>query len=89
MSDFSANSKMKNIDPRKMLILMDLIKEAEGKSMDKLLPLIVKTNKKLQEQNLTFTKDESDIMIEALTRNMSPKEKTQFEMLRTLMAGRR
>ena len=35
------NSKMKNIDPRKLAILIELMKEAEGKSMDKLLPLIM------------------------------------------------
>ena len=68
---------------------MELIKEAEGKSMDKMLPLIIKTNKKLQDQNLAFTKDESDLMIEVLTKNMSPKDKTQFEMLRTMMANRK
>lgn len=88
-SSQSKNSKMKNIDPRKLLILMELMKEAEGKPMDKLLPLIVNTNKKLKEQNLAFTKDESDLMIEVLTKNMSPKDKAQFEMLRTMMANRK
>ena len=91
MTDSSQNKnpKMKNIDPRKLLILMELMKEAEGKSMDKLLPLVVNTNKKLQDQNLAFTKDESDLMIEILTKNMSPKDKTQFEMLRTMMANKK
>lgn len=88
-SSQSKNPKMKNIDPRKLLILMELMKEAEGKPMDKLLPLIVNTNKKLKEQNLAFTKDESDLMIEVLTKNMSPKDKAQFEMLRTMMANRK
>jgi hypothetical protein len=65
------------------------MKEAEGKSMDKLLPLLMTTNKRLQEQNLTFTKDESDMMIEILTKNMTPKEKQQFEMIRKMMATTR
>lgn len=82
------NSKMKDVDPRKLAILMELVKEAEGKPMDKLIPLIISTNKKLQAQNLSFTKDESDIMIEILTKNMSPKEKARFEMLRKLMTKR-
>ncbi|NLO10787.1 MAG: hypothetical protein GX129_13105 [Clostridiales bacterium] len=86
MSDSSRNNKM---DPRKLVILMELMKEAEGKSMDKLLPLIINTNKKLKEQNLAFTKDESDLMIEVLTRNMSPRDKAQFEMLRTMMGNRK
>ena len=87
-TSWSNNSRMKNVDPRKLAILMELVKEAEGKPMDKLIPLIISTNKKLQAQNLSFTKDESDIMIDILTKNMSPKEKAQFEMLRKLMAKR-
>lgn len=86
MSDSSRNNKM---DPRKLVILMELMKEAEGKSMDKLLPLIINTNKKLKDQNLAFTKDESDLMIEVLTKNMSPKDKAQFEMLRSMMGNRK
>lgn len=83
------NSRMRNIDPRKLAILMDVVKEAEGKSMDKLLPLIINTNKKLQDQNLNFTKDESDLMMEILTKNMSAKDKAQFDMLRKMMANRK
>lgn len=83
------NSRMRNIDPRKLAILMDVIKEADGKSMDKLLPLIINTNKKLQEQDLSFTKDESDLMMEILTKNMSAKDKAQFDMLRKMMANRK
>jgi len=81
----NGNPKLKNVDPRKLVVLMELIKKAEGKSIDELLPLIISTNKKLQEQNLTFTKDESEIMIDILTKNLSPKEKAQFNMLRKLM----
>ena len=88
MSDTSwtNNQKMKNIDPRKLTILLETIKEAEGKSLDKLIPIILNTNKKLKEQNLSFTKNESDMMIELLSKNLSPREKMQFEMIRKMMS---
>ncbi|MDF2905786.1 MAG: hypothetical protein K0R34_1107 [Herbinix sp.] len=88
-TSWTNNPKLNNIDPKKLAILLELMKEAEGKSMDKLLPLLMTTNKRLQEQNLTFTKDESDMMIEILTKNMTPKEKQQFEMIRKMMATTR
>jgi hypothetical protein len=88
-TSWTNNPKLNNIDPKKLAILLELMKEAEGKSMDKLLPLLMTTNKRLQEQNLTFTKDESDMMIEILTKNMSNKEKQQFEMIRKMMATTR
>lgn len=88
-TSWTNNPRLKNVDPRKLAILLELVKEAEGKPMDKLIPLLVNTNKKLQQQNMTFTKDESDIMIEILTRNMTPKEKVQFEMIKKMMASRK
>lgn len=87
-TSWTNNPKLNNIDPRKMAILLELMKEAEGKPMDKLIPLLVNTNKKLQQQNMVFSKDESDVMIEILTKNMSPKEKQQFEMMKKVMASR-
>ncbi|HWT74589.1 MAG TPA: hypothetical protein VN258_07695 [Mobilitalea sp.] len=90
MSDTSwtNNPKLNNVDPRKMAILLELMKEAEGKPMDKIAPLLISTNKRLQQQNMTFSKDEYDVMVEILTKNMSPKEKQQFEMIKKLMATR-
>lgn len=84
-TSWTNNPKMKNIDPRKLAILLDLMKESEGKSMDKLIPMLVSTNKKLQAENLSFSKNESDIMLEILTKNMSQKEKMQFEMIKKMM----
>lgn len=88
-TSWTNNPKLNNVDPRKLTILLELVKEAEGKPMDKLVPLLVSTNKRLQQQNLTFTKDESDLMIEILTKNMTPKEKAQFEMIKKMMANRK
>lgn len=86
-TSWTNNPKLNNVDPKKLSILLELMKEAEGKPMDKLLPLLMTTNKRLQEQNLTFTKDESDLMVDILTKNMTPKEKQQFEMIRKMMAA--
>lgn len=88
-TSWTNNPKLKNVDPRKLAILLELVKEAEGKPTDKLLPLLMNTNKRLQQQNMTFTKDESDLMIEIITKNMSAKEKQQFEMIKKFMANRK
>ena len=91
MADMSwtNNPKLNNIDPRKLFILMELMKEAEGKPLDKIVPMLMNTNKRLQEQNLTFSKEESELMIELLTKSMNPKEKMQFDMIRKMMATRK
>ncbi|MDF2539307.1 MAG: hypothetical protein K0S76_2328 [Herbinix sp.] len=87
-NSWNNNPKLKNIDPRKLKILVELAKEAEGKPMDKLLPMIMSAQKKIQEQDLALSKDESDFMIELLSKNLSPREKAQFEMIRKMMPKR-
>lgn len=85
-SSMSNSQRMKNVDPRKLAVLLDLVKESEGKSMEQLLPLLMSTNKRLSDENLTFNKEESEIMMDILTKNMSSKEKTQFDMIRKMMS---
>lgn len=75
---------MKNIDPRKLAVLVDLSKEAEGKSQDKVVPLLVKANTQLKAMNLTFTKEENDLMVDILTQDMSPADKQKVEMIRKM-----
>ncbi len=84
---WSNNPKLKNIDPRKLTVLIELMKEAEGKPLDQVVPMLMRTNQRLQEQNLVFSKEESDLMLDLLTKSMSPKEKMQFEMIRKMMAA--
>lgn len=88
-TSWTNNPKLKNIDPRKMTILLELMKEAEGKPMDKLVPLLTSTYKRLQQQNMTFNKDESEVMLEILTKNLNAKEKQQFEMIKKVMTSRK
>lgn len=83
------NPKLRNVDPRKMAILLQLVKEAEGKPMEQLIPLLVAANKKLKQQNMTFTPEERDAVIDVITKNMSPKEKAQFEMIKQILSSRK
>jgi len=76
---------MKNVDARKLAILVELMNEAEGKPVEKSIPLLMNANKKLKEQNLAFNKDESDLITEILTKNMTPADKAKLEMLKKMM----
>lgn len=85
-NSWTNNPKLRNVDPRKMAILLELMQKAEGKPMEQLIPLLIAANRRLQQQNMTFTKEESEVIIDVLTRNMSPRERAQFEMIKKLMA---
>lgn len=76
---------MKNIDPRKLALLVDLANEAEGKPTDKALPLIIKANAQLKAMGLNFSNEEADLMVDILTKDMSPNERQKVEMIKKMM----
>ncbi|MFV0342841.1 MAG: hypothetical protein ACK5JH_08090 [Anaerocolumna sp.] len=76
---------MKNIDARKLAILVDLANEAEGKAPDKALPLLIKANAQLKAMNLSFTSEESDLMVKILTKDMSSSDKQKVDMIKKMM----
>lgn len=75
---------MKNIDARKLAVLVELANEAEGKSPDKIMPLMLKANAKLKSTNLNFSKEENDLLIDILTQDMSPADKQKVEMIKKM-----
>lgn len=76
---------LKNINPIKLTILTELITEAEGIPLDKSLPLLLKTNAKLKAQNLAFTQEESALIMDLLTKDMSTADKLKFDNMKQMM----
>lgn len=83
--DWTNDPRMKNMDPRKIMILTDLAKEAEGVSMEKSLPLLLKANAQLKALGLTFTKEESDLMLQILTQNLTPADRVKIDAIMKMM----
>lgn len=79
---------LKNLDAKKLAIIIELINETEGKSLDKTLPMLMSANMKLKSQNLDFTPDESSVIFDILTRDMSPEEKNKFVNIKKLMESK-
>lgn len=76
---------IKNIDARKLAILVDLINEAEGKPLDKALPILLKTKTKLNALGLSFTNEETSLILDILSKDMSATEKIKFENMKRII----
>jgi len=79
---------MKDIDARKLAILVDLANEAEGLSTEKALPLLLKTNAKMKALGLTFTPTETELLVEILSKDMSPNDKQKLDALKKMITKR-
>lgn len=82
---FLNHESLKNMNPKKVQILKELAAKTEGKADKEIATLLMETMKKMQKENLTFTKEESAVMMEILTRNMSPSERAKVDMMKKMM----
>ena len=78
---------IKNIDAKKLAILVDLINETEGLPLEKSIPNLMKANTKLKSQGLSFTKEETELILELFTKDLPPSEKTRVQMMKQFIAN--
>ena len=77
---------MKNIDARKLAVIVEFVHAVEGKSGMAAMPILMQTQKKLHDQGLEFTPEETDLMMTILTKDMSPAEKAKVEQMKQVVA---
>ncbi len=76
---------LQKMDPTKKAIMLEFIKETEGKPMDKAMKSVATANAKLKAMNLTFTQEETNLITDILMSRMSPAQRTQAEMMKNIM----
>ena len=85
-SDFMHNSRLSNIDPIKLKIIMEIREKSKNKSVEELLPEIMKINQELNRRNMNFTKNESEILMDVIEESLSPADRQKFNMLKGFMS---
>ncbi len=76
---------LQKMDPAKKQIMIEFIKETEGKPMDKAMKSIATANAKMKAMNLSFTQEESDLITRILMSRLTPAQRSQAEMMKTMM----
>jgi len=76
---------LKDMDPRKKNILMTLMTQAHGKSLNDSVPLLLAAQNQLNQQGLAFTPAEREILFSILTAELSPQEKQRFNMVKNMI----
>lgn len=78
------NPAFKNINPQKLLLLNQLLGQASSKSKDELIPFFIAASSKASSMGMSFNDAETDLIITALTSNMSAQDKGRVETIRKL-----
>lgn len=79
------NPALQNIPPKKMEVITSLIKNTEGKPIAQSIPFLMQANKDLQLEGLSFTSEETALIMDILTRDMSPSEKQQVNRMKGII----
>ncbi len=83
--NFNNNPKLKNVDPVKLKIIMEIKEKSKTKSLDELLPEIMRINKELNRRNMNFTKAETELLMEAIEESLTPDERKKFNLIKEFM----
>lgn len=85
-TSFDNNPKLRGVDPVKLKVIMEIKEQSRHKSMEELLPEIMKINQELNRRNMNFTKTETELLMDAIEESLSPAEKQKFNMLKGFMS---
>lgn len=79
------NPKLNGIAPLKLKIIMEIKAKSKNRSIEELIPEIMKINQELNRRNMSFTKKETELLLEVIEEELSPEEKNRFKMIRGFM----
>lgn len=83
--NLSHDPRLSNISPLKLKIIQEIATKSKGKSIDEMLPQIMQLNKELQARNISFSKEETSLLLDVIEETLPPKDKMKFNMLKGFM----
>jgi hypothetical protein len=81
----SENQKLTALSPLKRKIITEIITQSRDKSIEELLPEVMKINRELSRRNMSFTRQESELLMDAIEESLSPQEKKSFALIKNMM----
>ena len=85
-SMFDEYDIFKTMHPVKLQVMKELAENMQGKSMKDAAPVIMAASNKLKQQGKSFTPEETALLLEILTKDMTPQEKAKVEMMKNVVA---
>ncbi len=80
-------NQLRNISPAKLRIILELMEASKGKSTDSILPLFMQAQQKMQKQGISFTPEESQLMLDMLKADLSPAEARKVDMMQSFLSN--
>ena len=83
MNQFENDPRLKNLMPLKRQIILELANGSHNATMEQMFPQIMQLNRELQKRNLSFSKEESNLIMDIMMEQASPAERQKICLLYT------
>ncbi len=80
---------VQKMDPRKKQVLVKLLKDVEGKNMNMGFSALMSANNQLSRQGLSFTPEETNLLVKRITSTLSPEDQKKAQMVMQMMSQNR
>lgn len=85
MNDWKQNEAFKKMDIKKQQMIEKLSNSLKGKQLPEAINIVTDWKAQLKKDNISFSKQEEQILTEIFLQELSPAQKKQYEMLKPLM----
>lgn len=76
---------LKNIDPRKLKMIVELSNQTNNKSQNELIPFFLAMASKSKQEGLTFSPQEMDVIINVIKNGKSNEEVQKMDKVLNMM----
>ena len=80
--DWMNNPALKNIDPGKIKILMDLVEQSRTKKSNELIPFFISATTTANQKGITFNDAETELILSVLKERMTPEDIKKIDMIK-------
>lgn len=83
---WKSNPALKGIDATKLQFITELASQTQNTKKEALLPLLLGMTNKANSKGINFTNNETDLLVNILSANMSSEELKQLENIKKMAA---
>ncbi len=80
-----SNPALANMSPAKLAFLMEMMQEMQGKSMEEAIPMLMSANTKASKDGISFSSDETELLLDCFSAQLSPAEKKKLANMRRML----
>lgn len=85
---FNNNAAFSNLSPEKLSFLMNFANRKKPNDMKEMAPFLLNAMNTAKKENIKFSPEESNLLIQILKQNMSPEEAAKADRIIQLMRER-